>query len=355
MKAKLILENGMIFEGSAFGYEAEVMGEVVFNTSMNGYQEIMTDPASHGQILVMTYPLIGNYGINLDDSESKSTHIKALVVKEKCDFPNNFRCEFDLEDYLKSNNIMGLENIDTRALTKIIRKEGTMKGIILPEGSNENIQEIKQRLQVFTLDCPAAPIAAKSKLFGKGKIKVAALDFGITNSLLKSLTDKDCSVTVYRPSTSAKEILADKVDFVLISSGAEILQNLDSILDEIKILAAIKPTLGIGLGHELIALSFGGTLEKHLYGHRGSQPVKDLRTDKIHTTAQNHGYHVAVLPSDFEATHININDKSIEGMKHKTLPIQSVQFYPESPKDDIFCDGVIQSFLQLVAQEVQNA
>ena len=355
MKAKLILENGMIFEGKAFGYDGEAIGEVVFNTSMNGYQEIITDPASQGQILVMTYPLIGNYGINLDDSESSIPYIRALVVKEKCNFPNNFRCEFDLEDYLKSNKIIGLEGIDTRALTKVIRKEGSMKGIIVSEGNSDDSKEIQQKLAAFAPNLVLNPVTNKAKTLGHGKIKVAALDLGITNSLVQALIDNDCTVTLYPHTTAAKDILADKVDCVLISSGAEALQNQDQLLDEIKLLATIRPTLAIGLGHQLLTLSFGGSLEKHLYGHRGGQPVRDLFTSKIHTTLQNHSYHVAKLPNDFEASHININDGSIEGMKHQTLPIRSVQFYPESPKTESFCDGVIQNFLQLVAQEVQNA
>lgn len=357
MKIKLILENSMVFEGNSFGYEQEAIGEVVFNTSMNGYQEIITDPASYGQILVMTYPLVGNYGINLDDSESKLPIIKALVVKEKCSFPNNFRCELDLDDYLKSHKIVGIEGIDTRALAKILRKEGQMKGIIVPENNADAQSSISQRFAAFEAEKnPATQEVSTSKTYtlGHGPLKASVLDLGASSSLLKNLVDHNCTVTVYPYQTKATELLENEPDFIVLSNGPEDIQNLDEVIHEIKSLATNKPVLGVGIGHELLALAFGGRIEKHLYGHRGKQPVKDLQSKKVYSTRQNHASHVHMLPADFEQTHVNMNDNSIEGMKHKTLPIASVQFYPESYMDCGFCDGVIDGFLKTV-QEVQNA
>lgn len=354
MKAKLILQNGMEFEGKAFGYLHETVGEVVFNTSMSGYQEILTDPSYYGQIVVMTFPLIGNYGINLDDSESPSTWVKGFIVREKSDNPNNFRCELEIDDYLKSNKIMGLEDIDTRALTKVLRKEGVMNGIIVLENHNIDAKEIKEKLASYHIDDSIEQVSTKKIYeYGKGKIKVAALDFGLKSSMLRRFAERDCTVKVYPHNTKAAEILADNPDLIFLSSGPSHPEKLDYIIEEIKILAEQKPTVAICLGHQLLTLAFGGKVAALEFGHRGSNhPVKNFLTDKVHITAQSHSYYTSELPPDFEITHQSMNDGTIEGMRHKSKPIYSVQFHPEGgPSENRY---IFDEFIKY-AQEVHNA
>ena len=285
MKARLILENGMIFEGNAFGHLKESVGEVVFTTGMTGYQEVLTDPSYYGQIVTMTYPLIGNYGINLEDSESKSPKVKGFIVRENCHFPNNFRCEMQLDDYLKQNKIIGLEGIDTRALTKILRNNGTMKGIIS----------------------------------------------GIKENIIRNFKKRGCKITVFPMDITAEEVLAVNPDLIFLSNGPGDPEDLTEVIENIKKLVGVKPIVGICLGHQLLALTLGGHTTKLKFGHRGcNHPVKDLERNMVHITSQNHGYVVNELPEDVVATHININDGTIEGMKHTKLPIYSVQFHPEA-------------------------
>lgn len=354
MKAKLILQNGMEFEGTAFGYLQGSIGEVVFNTAMSGYQETLTDPAYYGQIVVMTYPLIGNYGINLDDSESSSPKVSGLIVREKATTPNNFRCELELDDYLKSNKVIGLEGIDTRALTKVLRKEGTMNGIIVLENHNIREQEIQEKLSSFSVENAVKEVSCKNIYeYCKGDLKVAVMDLGLKNSILEHLKKRNCSVKVYPYDTKASEILKDDPDLVLLSSGPGDPRELDPILSEIRSLADQRPVVGISLGHQLLTLAFGGKVDKLRFGHRGSNhPVKDLLTDKVYITAQNHGYFTSELPSDFEVTHKNLNDDTIQGMRHKHKPLFSVQFQPEgSPSEDHY---LFDEFLKY-AREVQHA
>lgn len=361
MKMKLILENKMEFEGTSFGFNQEVAGEVVFNTSMNGYQEIITDPASSGQILVMTSPLIGNYGINLDDSESDQTYIKALVVSERCIHPNNFRCELTLDDYLKSQKIMGIEGIDTRALTKVLRTEGTMKGIIVSQ-DNQNKSSIEAKFKESVESSYTSEIVHANAAFTNAaftaktqSVNLSVMDFGLTNSTLEKFKEMNCQIKIYPSTAKASEILLGSPDMVLLSSGSENIEQSPQVLEEIKLLAQSKPLVGIGNGHLLIAKAFGGNLTKHSYGHRGKQPVKNLLSGKVSSSTQNHSYHVNALPQDFEITHINLNDHSIEGIKHKTLPVMSVQFYPESHTSSNFCDGMINEFLKLAHKEMNHA
>ncbi len=356
MKMKLILENKMEFEGTSFGFNQEVAGEVVFNTSMNGYQEIITDPASSGQILVMTSPLIGNYGINLDDSESDQTYIKALVVSEQCIHPNNFRCELTLDDYLKSQKIMGIEGIDTRALTKVLRTEGTMKGIIVSQ-DNESKSSIEAKFKESVESSYTSEIVHANAAFTAKtqSVNLSVMDFGLTNSTLEKFKEMNCQIKIYPSTAKASEILLGSPDMVLLSSGSENIEQSPKVLEEIKLLAQSKPLVAIGNGHLLMAKAFGGKLTKHLYGHRGKQPVKNLLSGKVSSSTQNHSYHVSELPQDFEVTHINLNDHSIEGIKHKTLPVMSVQFYPEYHSSSNFCDGMIHEFLKLADKEMNHA
>ncbi|MGG7079150.1 glutamine-hydrolyzing carbamoyl-phosphate synthase small subunit [Clostridium sardiniense] len=336
MKAKLILENGMVFEGNPFGYLKENVGEVVFTTGMTGYQEVLTDPSYYGQIVTMTYPLIGNYGVNLEDVESSKPQVKGFIVREKCNMPNNFRCELTLDDYLKQNKIIGLEGIDTRALTKILRNNGTMKGIIVLDDSN--LDDVSEKLNSFSNKEAVHIVTTKERyeIPGEGK-HVAIIDYGIKQNIIRCFRKRGCRLTVFPSNASAEEILNVNPDLVFVSNGPGDPQDLEYEIQTIKNIIGKKPIVGICLGHQLLALSLGGNTTKLKFGHRGgNHPVKDLETGKVHITSQNHGYVVNSMPEDVEATHININDGTIEGLKHKTMPIYSVQFHPEAsagPKD----------------------
>ncbi|MBW6411062.1 glutamine-hydrolyzing carbamoyl-phosphate synthase small subunit [Clostridium weizhouense] len=336
MKAKLILENGMIFKGKAFGYLSECVGEVVFTTGMTGYQEVLTDPSYYGQIVTMTYPLIGNYGINLEDLESDSVKVRGFIIKEKCNLPSNFRCELELEDFLRQNKVIGLEGVDTRALTKILRNNGTMRGTIVLEDIGH--KEVKKNLESFSSK-DSVNIVTTKKVYtieGNGK-HVAIMDFGIKQNIIRNFQKRGCKLTVFPATATAEEILDVNPDLVFLSNGPGDPEDLDFAINNIKKMIGKKPIVGICLGHQLLALTLGGTTTKLKFGHRGcNHPVKDLEENLVHITSQNHGYVVETLPDDVEVTHININDGTIEGLKHKNLPIYSVQFHPEAsagPKD----------------------
>lgn len=336
MKAKLILENGVVFEGKAFGYLKECVGEVVFNTGMIGYQEVLTDPSYYGQIVTMTYPLIGNYGINLEDLESKEPKVRGFIVREKCQYPNNFRCELELETYLAQNKVLGLDGIDTRALTKILRNNGTMKGIIVLD--NSNLEDVKDKLEAFSNRDAVSIVSTNEKyeISGEGK-KVAIIDFGIKQNIIRNFVKRGCNVTVFPYDFKAEEVLEINPDLVFLSNGPGDPEDMGEAVNEIKKIVGKKPIVGICLGHQLLALTLGGETKKLKFGHRGcNHPVKDLINNRVHITSQNHGYYVATLPENMEITHVSMNDGTVEGMKHKELPIFSVQFHPEAcpgPKD----------------------
>ncbi|ELC8364867.1 glutamine-hydrolyzing carbamoyl-phosphate synthase small subunit [Clostridium perfringens] len=336
MKAKLILENGVVFEGKAFGYLKECVGEVVFNTGMTGYQEVLTDPSYYGQIVTMTYPLIGNYGINLEDLESKEPKVRGFIVREKCQYPNNFRCELELETYLAQNKVLGLDGIDTRALTKILRNNGTMKGIIVLD--NSNLEDVKDKLEAFSNRDAVSIVSTNEKyeISGEGK-KVAIIDFGIKQNIIRNFVKRGCNVTVFPYDFKAEEVLEINPDLVFLSNGPGDPEDMGEAVNEIKKIVGKKPIVGICLGHQLLALTLGGETKKLKFGHRGcNHPVKDLINNRVHITSQNHGYYVATLPENMEITHVSMNDGTVEGMKHKELPMFSVQFHPEAcpgPKD----------------------
>ncbi|MCX0393066.1 carbamoyl phosphate synthase small subunit [Clostridium perfringens] len=336
MKAKLILENGVVFEGKAFGYLKECVGEVVFNTGMTGYQEVLTDPSYYGQIVTMTYPLIGNYGINLEDLESKEPKVRGFIVREKCQYPNNFRCELELETYLAQNKVLGLDGIDTRALTKILRNNGTMKGIIVLD--NSNLEDVKDKLEAFSNRDAVSIVSTNEKyeISGEGK-NVAIIDFGIKQNIIRNFVKRGCKVTVFPYDFKAEEVLEINPDLVFLSNGPGDPEDMGEAVNEIKKIVGKKPIVGICLGHQLLALTLGGETKKLKFGHRGcNHPVKDLINNRVHITSQNHGYYVATLPENMEITHVSMNDGTVEGMRHKELPIFSVQFHPEAcpgPKD----------------------
>lgn len=357
MKAKLILENGSIFEGKAFGCMDETVGEVVFNTGMTGYQEILTDPSYHGQIVTMTYPLIGNYGLNLDDNESAGVKVKGFIVREKSDAPNNWRCEFDLDAYLQRHRIMGLEGIDTRALTKIIRNAGTMRGIITTR--EQTSSQVEAKLRAFDNREAVASVTADKvqEIEGEG-LHIAALDFGIKNNILRSFRHRNCKITLFPAFTKAADILAVKPDGIFLSNGPGDPKDVPEAIETIKALIGKKPITGICLGHQLLALALGGDTEKLKFGHRGANhPVKDLKTGKVMITSQNHGYVVkeAGLPEGVTITHVNLNDGTIEGMKHEAKKIYSIQFHPEACPGPHDTDPIFDEFVALMRGEQNNA
>lgn len=347
MKAKLILENGLAFDGRAFGYLQETVGEVVFNTGITGYQEILTDPSYYGQIVTMTYPLIGNYGINLEDIESQTPKVRGFIVREACDYPNNFRCEIKLDDYLKNNKIMAMDQVDTRALTKVLRNSGTMKGIITLEELGGSY--VRDKLGAFSNTTAVQDVTAKEKytVAGTGK-HVAIMDFGIKANIIRSFKKRNCKMTIFPASASYNEILAVNPDFIFLSNGPGDPEELTGVIENLKQLIGKKPIVGICLGHQLLALALGGKTAKLKFGHRGcNHPVKDLEENKVIITSQNHGYYVKELPVDTAATHISLNDGTVEGMRHKTLPIYSVQFHPEANPGPRDANSIFDKFLEI--------
>jgi carbamoyl-phosphate synthase small subunit len=347
MKAKLILENGMVFSGRAFGYLQEAVGEVVFNTGMAGYQEILTDPSYKGQIVSMTYPLIGNYGLNLEDMESAKPSVKGFIVREACDYPNNFRCEFKLDDYLRSHKIMALEQVDTRALTKVLRNNGTMKGIITTEELSESY--IREKLQAFSNKDAVADVTTKEAYTIPGKgMHIGIMDFGIKSNILRSFKERGCAMTVFPAAASSQDILKADPDLIFLSNGPGDPSDLKGVINNLKQLLGKKPMVGICLGHQLLALALGGKTSKLKFGHRGSNhPVKDLEENKVYITSQNHGYYVEELPEGAEATHISMNDGTIEGMRHAGLQIYSVQFHPEASPGPRDINSLFDKFMEV--------
>ena len=336
----LTLEDGTIYRGESFGAKTDVAGEVVFNTGMTGYQEVLTDPSYCGQIVTMTYPLVGNYGINSMDVESEKPQVKAFIVRESCDLPSNWRSEGTLNEYLEKNKICGLWGIDTRALTRRIRENGTMRGIItqLPP-TFKQIEEMKAYVTVK----PVEQVTCAEKYeMGNGERRVAVLDFGLKKNILRSLEKRNCRLTVFPAQTDAKEILEGHFDGIMLTNGPGDPKDNVEIIKTIKQLMGKLPVFGICLGHQLLALAAGADTEKLKYGHRGlNHPVKDLDNGRVYITSQNHGYTVKpeTLPKTAEISHINWNDKTIEGIRYKNANVFSVQFHPEAcpgPEDTAY-------------------
>ena len=328
MRAKLILENGVEFEGNAFGYPVNTEGEIVFSTCMTGYQETLTDPSYAGQIVVMTYPLIGNYGANLEDMEFASPKLRALIVHKKCDAPNNWRCEMDIGGFLKLHNIPGLEGIDTRKLTKIIRNEGAMKARLIINAKKEvpDLTGTDGQLVRYVTCKGVYSVDAPNPVY-----RIAVMDFGVKNSILTGLTGMGCSLAVFPAFTSEREIFSFNPDAVFLSNGPGNPADMPEVIENIKRLCEIKPIFGVGLGHQLIGLANRCYIKKLKFGHHGANhPVKDLQTGRIHITSQNHNYVIESLDKTIEVTHTNLNDGSIEGIRHKSKPVMGVQFDPDA-------------------------
>lgn len=338
LKRQLVLEDGTVFTGEAYGCLKDSSGEIVFNTGMTGYQEILSDPSYCGQIVTMTYPLIGNYGVNRDDFETINPSIHGLVVKEMCDTPSNFRSEETLDSYLKAKGIPAIAGIDTRKLTKIIRKHGTMKAILT--AATEDIQA-QAPAPAITAEWPVlmnnqvqrVSTANPYVVPGRG-YRIVLVDFGMKHGILRDLTKRKCHVTVVPYHYQAEEILRLKPDGIMLTNGPGDPKDVPEAIAMIKALIGQVPIFGICLGHQLLALACGGDTEKMKFGHRGSNhPVKDLKRNKTHITSQNHGYAVneaSLEGTDLLLTHVAINDDTVEGFAHSKYPAFSVQYHPES-------------------------
>lgn len=339
MEAILALEDGKIFRGKSFGAQGERCGEVVFNTSMTGYQEILTDPSYKGQIVTMTYPLIGNYGMNPEDIESYRPFVEGFAVKEYSKIASNWRAKESLADYLKENNILGIEGIDTRSLTLHIREAGAMKAVLSTVDLDEKnlIEKAKKSPGLIGQDLVKEVTSNKKYVWSQEKDKgyrVVVIDCGVKYNILRKLLENGCEVMVVPANSDASEILEMKPDGLLLSNGPGDPAAVDYVVETTQRLIERLPIFGICLGHQMLGLALGGKTYKLKFGHHGANhPVKDLKTGRICITVQNHGFCVDIesLPKkEIEITHINLNDSTLEGMRHKKLPIFSVQFHPEA-------------------------
>jgi len=350
VKAVLLLEDRTVFEGTSFGATGQKCGEVVFNTSMTGYQEILTDPSYNEQIITMTYPLIGNYGTNKIDTESTKVFASGLIVKENCSYPSNWRNNGSLDDYLKKNNVVGLEGIDTRKLVKHIRTEGAMRGII--SSSEFAILKLRKKLQqypgLFDRDIVKDVTTKGPYVWDEGLIdvltgreakpttgyKVVALDYGIKQNILRLLRSHGCEVHVVPANTSPESVLSQKPDGVFLSNGPGDPGGVDYAIKEIRKILGRVPIFGICLGHQLLALALGAKRYKLKFGHHGANhPVKNLQAGKIEITTQNHGFCIdidSLKDKQVRLTHINLNDQTLEGFCCKSIPAFCVQYHPEA-------------------------
>jgi carbamoyl-phosphate synthase small subunit len=381
--AKLALADGTVYTGTAFGAAGEVFGEVVFNTSMTGYQEILTDPSYCGQIVTMTYPLIGNYGVNPEDVESRGLSLRGFVVRELCREPSNFRSQTTLDEYLREAGVIGIEGIDTRALVKRIRVHGAMTGVlsttdldnaslvrkaqsspelvgqdlireVMPEHSSEWQGELSALGRGFRpQDGKSAPSELRPAEVDR-PLHVVAIDYGMKWNIPRHLRSLGCRVTVVPGTSTAEEILALNPDGVFLSNGPGDPRPLEYAVETIKGLLGKKPIFGICLGHQLLGMACGGTIYKLKFGHRGAnQPVLNRRANRVEITSQNHGFalDVSSFSDRVEITHINLNDQTVEGLRHRDYPAFSVQYHPEASAGPHDSNYLFQEFLDLMREE----
>lgn len=358
LNAVLMLEDGAHFQCSSIGFFQDVFGEVVFNTSMSGYQEILTDPSYRGQMIVMTYPMIGNYGVNLEDVESKFPQVRAFIVKEMCRYPSNWRSQKPLLDYLIENQIVVVEHMDTRALVRHLRNKGAMRGLI-----STRIDNLK-KLQQEVLNSPSMSGADFVKEVTckepyqysmSGKYNVAAIDFGIKKSILDQLNQRNCKVKVFPGNSKPQDILMEKPDGVFLSNGPGDPAAVTYGIELVKDLLGKVPIFGICLGHQILSLALGGKTYKLKFGHRGgNHPVCDLSKSNVEITSQNHGFAVdaqTLKSKPVKITHINLNDQTVEGLRHLELPAFSVQHHPEASPGPHDARHLFDQFVELMEKE----
>jgi carbamoyl-phosphate synthase small subunit len=353
----LALEDGRVFRGRSWAAAGETCGEMVFNTSMTGYQEVLTDPSYAGQIVCMTYPLIGNYGVNKEDSESSRPWVEGFVVREAARVASNWRSEESLEDYLKRWNIVAVDHIDTRALVRHIRDKGAMRACISTTDADANsvIEKARQSPPMENRELASVVTTDKPYEFpaeGNERFHVVCYDFGVKTNSLRELSRKGCRITVVPSGTPAGDVFAMKPDGVFLSNGPGDPASMNKEVEEVKQVAQSgTPTFGICFGHQLLGRAFGGKTFKLAFGHRGgNQPVKDFSDGHVEITSHNHGFAVLAdsLPPEVEVTHVNLNDRCVEGMRHKTLPIISVQYHPEAAPGPHDAEHHFQRFIELM-------
>lgn len=368
MIAKLALEDGTVFTGRAFGAPGEKVGEVVFNTSLTGYQEVLTDPSYKGQIVTMTYPLIGNYGTTAEDQESLTVQVEGFIVRELTSVPSNYRSHRDLNTYLKTSNVLGLEGIDTRALVRKLRIRGAMMGVLSsidhddaslvvkakaapPMTGRDLVKEVVPDLP-FKWDHGFDALSAHVMPRKPATKKVVAIDYGMKWNILRCLTQVGCDVTVLPGTATAQQVLAEKPDGVFLSNGPGDPAVLGYAIETVRGVLGRVPVFGICLGHQLLGQALGGSTFKLKFGHRGAnQPVLNRLTGQVEITTQNHGFAVdpKSLPSDVEVTHINLNDETCEGLRHKSIPAFSVQYHPEAAAGPHDSHYLFEQFYQMMS------
>ncbi|MBM4405999.1 MAG: glutamine-hydrolyzing carbamoyl-phosphate synthase small subunit [Chloroflexi bacterium] len=359
-KAYLILEDGAIFEGTAFGAAVEVVGEVVFNTSMTGYQEMLTDPSYGGQIVMPTYPLIGNYGINADDFESRRIQVRGFIVREDCEEPSHYQSERTLHEYLLAQGVPGIAGADTRAVTRRLRTRGVMMGMVTRDAPDAALKRLQNAPRYGNTDfvklvTTEAPYAWKEPPHGEAPpLSITVVDMGVKYNILRNLQSRGCRVRVVPSTTSAEDILSTGPDGVLLSPGPGDPALLGYAIQSARGIIGKLPIFGICLGHQVLGHAFGGTTFKLKFGHRGgNHPVKDLKTGRVYITAQNHGYAVDgdTAPRGVEITHINLNDGTVEGLRHKDLPVMSIQYHSEAAPGPLDNVEMFDRFVEMVRAE----
>jgi carbamoyl-phosphate synthase small subunit len=373
LKGIVALEDGTIFEGESFGAFGESVGEVVFNTSLTGYQEILTDPSYASQIITMTYPLIGNYGVNETDVESSRVQVRGFLVKEACAYPSNFKSQKSIAQYLQENSIIGIQDIDTRALTRHIRLQGAMKAALWAGEESGNKDDLVDKAKAWEglvgFDCVKGVTCKKPYVWNersdknhdtkKCRFSIVAFDFGIKYNILRILENLGCSITVVPASTSAEAVKAMNPDGIFLSNGPGDPAAVSYAIETIKELIGFRPLFGICLGHQLLGLALGGKTYKLKFGHRGANhPVRNMKTGTIEITSQNHGFCVDgnSLPSDVNVvmSHLNLNDQTCEGLSDKERNLFCVQYHPEASPGPHDSGYLFEQFIEMLERQINS-
>ena len=357
MKAILALEDGTVFEGESLGAPGRTYGEVVFNTGMTGYQEILTDPSYAGQIVCLTYPLVGNYGVNEEDFESRKVQVEGFIVREAAETPSNWRSGKTLDAFLKEKGVVGIQGVDTRALTRCLRVRGVMMGAIsTDETADEIMDRIKSSPGYAGIDFARRVTAEEPYVWpyeGTPRHQIALLDCGVKYNIMRSLASLGCQTTVFPCTTPAEQILEHDPDGVMLSPGPGDPADLGYVVETVKKLVGRKPMMGVCMGNQLLGYAFGSRTYKLKFGHRGSNhPVKDLTTGRVYITSQNHGYAVdgSELKDGMEVAHVNLNDGTVEGLRHRELPVFSIQYHPEASPGPTDSTYFFQQFVRMIEE-----